>query len=73
MSIYIIPGRAGLLSSSETALIEEIQTAGDELSDLVAKLENTRGLDPRWIEIGKTHLQQGLMALTRAVAQPTGF
>lgn len=29
--------------------------------------------DPRWIAIGATHLQQGLMAITRAVARPDGF
>lgn len=30
--------------------------------------------DPwRWLETGKTDLQTGLMALTRAVAQPTFF
>lgn len=27
----------------------------------------------RWINIAEDHLQQGLMALTRAVAQPTTF
>ena len=27
----------------------------------------------RWLYIGKDHLQQGLMALTRSVAQPTFF
>ena len=27
----------------------------------------------RWTAIGKTDLQRGLMALTRAVARPTGF
>jgi hypothetical protein len=27
----------------------------------------------RWCSIAKTHFQQGLMALTRAVAQPTKF
>lgn len=29
--------------------------------------------DPRWLAIGQTHLQQGLMAITRAVARPDGF
>lgn len=30
--------------------------------------------DPdRWLEVAQTNLQQGLMALTRAVAQPTFF
>lgn len=27
----------------------------------------------RWAAIGRTHFQEGLMALTRAVAQPTSF
>ena len=27
----------------------------------------------RWIEIGKDHLQQGIMALVRAIARPTSF
>lgn len=27
----------------------------------------------RWAAIGKTYLQEGLMALTRAIAQPTTF
>jgi len=29
--------------------------------------------DGRWVAVGKTHLQQGLMALTRAVAKPEFF
>lgn len=29
--------------------------------------------DPRWTAIAQTHLQQGLMALTRAVARPSFF
>lgn len=28
---------------------------------------------PEWVATGRTHLQQGLMALTRAVACPEGF
>lgn len=27
----------------------------------------------RWLRIGQDHLQQGFMALTRAVARPTSF
>lgn len=36
-------------------------------------IESTSGLDQRWIAIGKTNLQQGFNALTRAIAQPTAF
>lgn len=39
----------------------------------IAKLRATEGLDGRWISIGATDLQTGLMALTRSVAQPTTF
>lgn len=30
-------------------------------------------LDQRWVSIGATHLQEGFMALNRAVAQPSTF
>lgn len=32
-----------------------------------------RASPERWASIGRTHLQEGLMALTRAVAQPGSF
>lgn len=61
------------LSQSEIDLMNEIKTKGAELGDLVAKLRATDGLDQRWISIGATHFQEGLMGLTRGVAQPTFF
>ena len=39
-----------------------------------AELTRLDEADPtRWLDIGRENLQQGLMALTRAVAQPTFF
>ncbi|MFW1763744.1 DUF7681 family protein [Acinetobacter calcoaceticus] len=61
------------LSQAEIDLMNEIKTKGAELGELVAKLRNTDGLDQRWISIGATDMQTGLMALTRGVAQPTSF
>lgn len=61
------------LSEAEAALINEIKARGLELGDLVAKLRAAEGLDQRWISVGATDLQTGLMALTRGVAQPTTF
>lgn len=29
--------------------------------------------DKRWVAIARTHLQEGFMALTRAIAKPTTF
>lgn len=61
------------LSQEEIDLMNEIKSKGAELGDLVAKLQSAPDLDQRWVEIGNTELQQGLMALTRSVAQPTFF
>ena len=59
------------LNESEAALMNEIKAEGVKLGELVAKLRSTEGLDQRWVSIGATDLQTGLMALTRGVAQPT--
>ena len=61
------------LSQSEIDAMNEIKSKGAELGELVAKLREMDGLDKRWLSIGATDLQTGLMALTRAVAQPTSF
>ena len=61
------------LNEAEIAAMNDIKEAGQALGALVDKLQSDRGLDQRWVSIGRTHLQQGLMALTRAVAQPTFF
>lgn len=61
------------LNETEAAMMNEIKARGVDLGDLVAKLRAIEGLDQRWLSIGATDLQTGLMALTRAVAQPTSF
>jgi hypothetical protein len=32
-----------------------------------------RGVDPRWLAIGRAHLEQGFMALERAILEPWQF
>ena len=61
------------LNEAEIAAMNEIKMKGAELGELVAKLKATEGLDQRWVSIRATDFQTGLMALTRAVAQPTFF
>jgi hypothetical protein len=61
------------LNETEIALMNQIKVKGGEIGDLVAELKATAGLDQRWISIGATDLQTGLMALVRGVAQPTTF
>lgn len=61
------------LSQEEIDLMNRIKSLGPTLQELVDALRENRELDQRWVSIGATHLQQGLMALTRGVAQPTFF
>jgi len=61
------------LTDEEIGLINLIKSEGEVISLLVDKIRGTSDVDQRWISIGVTQLQQGLMALTRAVARPTNF
>ena len=62
------------LSQDEIDLMNEIKEHGRQLGDLVGKLRTYHdSLDQRWISIGATDLQTGLMALTRGVAKPEFF
>ena len=68
------------LNQEEIDLMNEIKEKGIKLGELFEKIKNAslldmddNGPDMRWANIGRTHLQQGLMALTRAVAKPDFF
>lgn len=72
------------LSQNEIDLMNRIKEQGVALGELIAELHTVQdaitaehgtpdGEARRWISVGKTHLQQGLMALTRAVAKPEFF
>ena len=61
------------LNEQEAELMNEIKQKGVELGELVEKLRANGELDQRWVAIGTTDLQTGLMALVRSVARPTSF
>jgi hypothetical protein len=63
------------LTQSEIDVMNAIKAKGKELGELIAYLRAFPALDvdQRWVSIGETHLQQGVMALTRAVAKPSFF
>jgi hypothetical protein len=67
------------LSQDEINLMNTIKEKASEVELLVDLLrahpldESPVEVDGRWVSIGVTHLQQGFMALTRAVARPTTF
>ena len=61
------------LTQEEINLMNEVKQKGVELGELFGKLEALQDLDKRWLAIGKTDLQKGLMATTRAIARPEFF
>ena len=61
------------LSQEEIDIMNVIKEHGATIGDLVERLRESDDLDQRWISIGATNLQQGFMALTRAVARPDFF
>jgi hypothetical protein len=68
-----------VLSPDEVAAVNRIKTMAEEVGKLVSDLRTAEALpggvepDNRWLAIGNTHLQEGFMALVRAVAKPTTF
>jgi hypothetical protein len=61
------------LSPEEIDAMNTVKALGEDVGALVAALRAKPGLDQRWVSIGATDMQTGLMALTRAIAQPTTF
>jgi hypothetical protein len=61
------------LSQAEIDEMNLIKGVGETLGKLCDELSHNANPDQRWVAIGKTHLQQGIMALVRAIAQPTTF
>lgn len=61
------------LTQAEIDLMNAIKAMGEELGGMINDLRAVKSIDQRWVSIGATDLQTGLMALTRAVAQPSSF
>jgi hypothetical protein len=62
------------LTAGEIHWINRIKAKAEEVRDLLEALAfHTSGLDHRWLSIGKTDLQQGFMAVIRAIERPEGF
>lgn len=68
------------LTQEEINAMNQVKELGISIGRLVATMEESArfnnafsGCDQRWVAIGRTHLQQGVMALTRAIAKPEFF
>lgn len=61
------------LSEMDLALINEGKELAIKIGAYCDRLAAINTTDKRWVSIGTTQLQQGFMALTRAVARPESF
>lgn len=61
------------LSQEEIDLMNKVKATGEQLGDLIDELSSLVSTDKRWLAIGKTDLQTGIMALVRSIAKPTTF
>lgn len=61
------------LNQQEVNDMNDIKAEGERLKTVIAAMRSRREIDQRWVSIAETHLQQGIMAAVRAVAQPESF
>lgn len=67
------------LSQDEINLMNEAKELAEKVGQFIEGLSvvhaqtGQHAIDMRWVNIAKTDLQKGFMALIRSVAQPTTF
>lgn len=61
------------LSQEEIDVMNTIKIKSSEVGALVNSILANTEADKRWVAIAQTNLQQGFMALTRAIAKPEFF
>jgi hypothetical protein len=61
------------LNEGEVAAINDVKRLGVMLGEFIDVQRADDQCDQRWVSLGATHFQQGLMALTRAIAKPDFF
>ena len=61
------------LTQEEIDLMNEVKIKGAELGLIIEKLNNMDEIDKEWLSAGKLGVQQGLMAITRAITRPDFF
>ena len=61
------------LTAGEISAMNIVKAQAQAVGELVDNLARDAEMDQRWVSIARTQLQQGFMALTRAVAKPTTF
>jgi hypothetical protein len=64
-----------VLTEDQKQAVTDLRRLGAEAQILLAALALCKGMDvdPRWLAIARTNLQEGLMAAVRAVTKPDFF
>ena len=60
------------LTEEQVQLLSETEALGAQVSAHIEKLRAS-GADMRWMAIATTHMQEGGMALARAICKPKSF
>lgn len=63
------------LNEKEIEVMNDIKRLGNSLGNFLENLKKNPdvNIDERWLNMGMSDIQKGLMASVRAVAQPTTF
>lgn len=64
------------LTGDELAAMDLKNALGKHIENWIENINNPEfgaNLDPRWYALARTHFQEGLMALGRAIAKPNFF
>ncbi len=61
------------LTQQDVNDMNDIKAEGERLKTVITAMRSRKEIDQRWVSIAETHLQQGIMAAVRAVAQPNSF
>ena len=61
------------LTQDEINLMNMVKGLAAKAGAELEIVNNASDIDKRWVAIARTHLQEGFMALTRAIARPTSF
>lgn len=57
-------------SAENVDFVNGIKHAEEELLRKLDDMRSCAGIDQRWLQTGRTHIEQGFMAIVRSVFQP---
>lgn len=61
------------LTQGEIDAMNDAKKLGRDIEEFIDMLLKEPQSDKRWVNIGKTQLQQGIMSLVRSIAKPDSF